>query len=262
VGWQDGEIELEIPSSEYFDPTLEEYSDPRRTIILHDVRTLDPYHDPFYRVETRYRPPTALTHQSAGVTTAGTMNLTLNYPNIENSTVITTTYVVTRSWSISSTGVISAYSDSDFHLMLDTDGDGKFDQDISPTTVDETPFDSTAPAPITDLAVLTSTAKATVLTWTATGDDGSTGAAVAYDIRYYVAPLTDANWVSATMVISPPLPSAAGATEVFTVTELPGGKHYFAIEAIDEMFYYSGLSNVVEVEIPYRLYLPLVLHNR
>jgi hypothetical protein len=248
VGWKDGQIELEIPSSEYFDATLEEYA--RRTIILHDVSTRDPYHDPIYRVETRYRPPAALGHRLSAAETSAALSLTLNYPNLENNTVITITYVLSQSWSVSSSGVISAFNGSDFHLMLDIDGDGEFDQDVPPTTLDETPVDFTAPAPITDLAVLTATKEAILLTWTAPGDDGHSGTSAAYDVRYGTVPLTDANWVSATQVIGPPVPAAAGTTETFTVTGVPGGRFFFAIESIDDALRYSGLSNVVQVEIP------------
>jgi hypothetical protein len=42
------------------------------------------------------------------------------------------------------------------------------------------------------------------------------------------------------------------------VTGAPGVR-YYAIESVDEAMHYSGRSNVVQVEMPYRLYLPLVM---
>ena len=81
----------------------------------------------------------------------------------------------------------------------------------------------------------------------------------ACDLRYYAAPITDSNWVSATLVV-PLEPSGAGPKDVFTVTAVRGGGRYFAVEAIDEMLHISGLSNVAQADIPNKkLYLPFIL---
>jgi len=60
------------------------------------------------------------------------------------------------------------------------------------------------------------------------------------------------------MVISLPTPSLAGTTEVFTITGVPGGTRYFAIQTVDDALLYSALSNLVQAEIPYPIYLALV----
>ena len=65
------------------------------------------------------------------------------------------------------------------------------------------------------------------LTWTATGDDGNTGTAKTYDLRYSTSPIVyddgDATWNAATPVTGLPAPKVAGSAETFTVTGLTGG---------------------------------------
>jgi hypothetical protein len=108
--------------------------------------------------------------------------------------------------------------------------------------------DAAAPARITDLAVAGTPASGRVpLTWTATGDDGSTGTAIAYDLRYSTSAITDdATFNAATQVTGVPAPKVAGSTETFTVMYLQGSTtYYFAIKAIDKGINRSPLSNVV-----------------
>ena len=45
------------------------------------------------------------------------------------------------------------------------------------------------------------------LKWTAPGDDGSTGTAASYDIRYSTSTIDDGNWASATQVAGEPTPA-------------------------------------------------------
>ena len=87
------------------------------------------------------------------------------------------------------------------------------------------------------------------LTWTAPGDDGNTGRAAAYEIRYSDLPIsgqdTTSWWNAATSVGSVPAPQSAGARESFTVNGLQtGGVYYFAIRTMDEVPNTSGYSNV------------------
>lgn len=106
--------------------------------------------------------------------------------------------------------------------------------------------DSTVPAAVTDIAVDTTatTENSIKLTWTATGDDGSTGTAYIYDVRYVVgSSITD--WASATQASGEPLPQSSGASETFTVTNLVAGTKYaFAMKVSDEVGGLSALSNV------------------
>ncbi len=84
------------------------------------------------------------------------------------------------------------------------------------------------------------------LSWTAPGDDGSSGAASQYDIRYSLSAITESNWDQATQVVGEPVPQSAGSQESFTVTALqPNTTYYFAIKAADEVPNWSVLSNVI-----------------
>ena len=111
-------------------------------------------------------------------------------------------------------------------------------------TVTETPLDSTAPAAVSDLATGNATSASVELTWTAPGDDGSSGVATSYDIRYSTSAITEGNWASATTVTGEPTPSAAGSAESFVVTGLSAGTtYYFAIKSDDDASNTSAISN-------------------
>ncbi|MBN1889244.1 MAG: right-handed parallel beta-helix repeat-containing protein [Thermoflexales bacterium] len=105
--------------------------------------------------------------------------------------------------------------------------------------------DTTPPAAITDLVASTSSGPGSVdLGWTATGDDGITGTAFAYVVRYHTQPITGTNWSSATDVAGEPAPQAAGTAQGMSVGGLvPGRTYYFAIQAADEGNNLSALSN-------------------
>jgi hypothetical protein len=83
------------------------------------------------------------------------------------------------------------------------------------------------------------------LTWSAPGDDGATGLAAAYDLRYSTTPITSANFASATAVTPQPTPLAAGSAQSYLALNLtPGTTYYFAIKARDEAGNWAALSNV------------------
>lgn len=105
--------------------------------------------------------------------------------------------------------------------------------------------DTTAPSAVTDLAVSTPTSSSLNLSWTAPGDDGSSGTATSYDIRYSTSAITDGNFSSATAVTGEPNPSAAGSSENMTVTGLTASTTYFfALKTSDEVPNVSAISNV------------------
>ncbi|HHL72334.1 MAG TPA: T9SS type A sorting domain-containing protein [Bacteroidetes bacterium] len=105
-------------------------------------------------------------------------------------------------------------------------------------------IDTTPPAAISDLTVKSTGSTSIGLQWTAPGDDGSTGQASSYDIRYSTAPITGANFASATVATGAPAPSVAGTTESFTVTGLvAGNSYYFAIKTTDDAGNVSAVSN-------------------
>jgi hypothetical protein len=109
-----------------------------------------------------------------------------------------------------------------------------------------TSSETTAPAAITNFATGTVTCSSMVVTWTAPGDDGSTGTATQYDIRYSTSAITEGNWSSATQATGEPTPKVAGSAETYTLYGLqPNTVYYAAIKTADEVPNWSALSNVV-----------------
>lgn len=105
--------------------------------------------------------------------------------------------------------------------------------------------DTFPPGRVDDLAASNPTITTVELTWRATGDDGDSGTASYYDIRYSTTPITEGNWASATPVSNEPAPKPAGSSESFTVTGLDyGTTFWFAMEVFDNVGQGSGLSDV------------------
>ena len=112
---------------------------------------------------------------------------------------------------------------------------------VSRTTLPE----QTPPATVSTLAATNPSPNSAVLTWIAVGDDGTTGSATQYEIRYSTAPITTVNFGSAILIATPPAPKIAGAAESLLVAGLsPGTVYYFALKVADEVPNWSGLSNV------------------
>jgi chitodextrinase len=105
--------------------------------------------------------------------------------------------------------------------------------------------DEIAPAAITDLSASAVSENSIKLTWSAPGDDGKSGTATGYDIRYATSKITDELWFEATKCYNSPRPQSAGTTESFKISSLfAGTKYYFAIRSFDERPNYSKLSNI------------------
>ena len=106
--------------------------------------------------------------------------------------------------------------------------------------------DTTAPAAITNLSAVTGSPGGSVeLGWTAVGDDGSSGTASSYLVRYSTSAINNGtDWTNATAFANTLIPKAAGQAESLTVTGLtPGTTYYFAVRAQDEKPNLGGLSN-------------------
>lgn len=95
--------------------------------------------------------------------------------------------------------------------------------------------DLNAPASIGDLSAVNPGPFSTMLSFTATGDNGSTGYAKEYDIRYATSPITEATWTSATLYANNYRPRAAGQAETIKIIGLtPQTTYFIGIKAEDE----------------------------
>ena len=111
------------------------------------------------------------------------------------------------------------------------------DQDLSP------------PSAITDLAITAATTTSVTLRWTAPGDDGTTGTAASYELRWASEPITPATFAAATAVAAP-LPQLAGTVHEVTIAVPPTGTIYLALRAKDELGNTGELSNVASIALP------------
>ncbi|MDY6965813.1 MAG: invasin domain 3-containing protein, partial [Halobacteriota archaeon] len=106
--------------------------------------------------------------------------------------------------------------------------------------------DGVAPAPINDLSASTGVDSGEIdLTWTAPGDDGSTGTASGYIVRYSASQISNqSEFDSATDYPNSWTPLVAGSSEGYTLTGLtPNTTYYFAIVAFDDVPYQASISN-------------------
>lgn len=103
-------------------------------------------------------------------------------------------------------------------------------------------------------ATLTSTSineTSVALRWNASGDDGGTGQATTFDVRYSTSPVTEGNWSSATQANGEPAPGNPGTVHNFTVNGLSRQTtYYIAIRALDEVGNISPISNVIQIVTP------------
>ncbi len=109
--------------------------------------------------------------------------------------------------------------------------------------------ENTPPAAVDDLAATDPDINGDLtLTWTAPGDDGTTGTAAVYDVRCYWSEITAANWVSASRLEGEPTPQVAGSTESLDVVGLfLSSTYYFAMRTQDAAGNWSDISNNVVV---------------
>ena len=95
---------------------------------------------------------------------------------------------------------------------------------------------------------LAQTISTTVL-WTAPGDDGMSGRASSYALRYRTTAIvgtdTTSWWNAATSISGLPSPGVAGSTDSMVVNGLdPTKTYYFILRTADEVPNWSGFSNV------------------
>lgn len=105
--------------------------------------------------------------------------------------------------------------------------------------------DTIPPAPVQDLVVGRPLGNSLTAAWTATGDDGDSGHATYYDLRYSKEPITEETWSSALQYTALARPFSAGVFQGFQVLGLePSTLYYFAVKTADEAGNWSSISNV------------------
>jgi len=125
---------------------------------------------------------------------------------------------------------------------------GVVDNNIDEFTFVQYDDDTTPPAAISDLEAIPLSGSSIKLRWTAPGDDGASGTAGSYDVRFASFPIDDTSWSYAIKLIGESQPSGSGSKDSITVENLlPETEYYFAVKTSDGFpkNNISGLSNVV-----------------
>jgi len=106
--------------------------------------------------------------------------------------------------------------------------------------------DVTPPDPVVDLDVSGRTQDSLTVSWTAPGDDGSTGTATNYNLRWSGNSRIISAWNWGTYPVpNTPQPEVAGTVQSATLTGLqPNTTYYFAMRTQDEVPNNSDFSNV------------------
>ena len=170
--------------------------------------------------------------------------------NFTSATAVTGTPTPAAAGTSQSVTVSGLTPNTPYHFAMKTADEVPNWSTISnvPTATTVASSDVTAPAAVVNLATGTVTATSIHLTWTAPGDDGSTGTATTYDIRYSTATITAENFTLATAVTAVPTPTAAGTSQSVTVSGLtPNTPYHFAMKTADEVSNWSSISNVVSI---------------
>ena len=88
--------------------------------------------------------------------------------------------------------------------------------------------DPNPPGEVIDLDVSGSGMSSLILSWNASGDDGMTGTASSYDIRYSATPINIDNWASASPATGEPSPLPPNSPQSFTICGLDSDTTYHA----------------------------------
>jgi phosphodiesterase/alkaline phosphatase D-like protein len=207
--------------------------------------------------------PSAITDLAASAPTTSSVTLKWTAPGDDGTTGTAAGYVVkysstgaitTGNWDSATTYMQSwtpsAATTQESHDVDGLDPDTEYwfairafdevpnngDVSNSPSISTLVPADTTPPSAITDLAAINPTTDSITLTWTAPGDDGTTGTAAGYDVRYSTSgEITEGNWDSTTVFTQSWTPLASGSSESHVVDGLTDNtKYWFAVKAFDE----------------------------
>jgi len=136
--------------------------------------------------------------------------------------------------------------DTMYYIALKTTDDARNISALS-NIVAISSADEVSPAPVSDLRVGKSGNDWVDLLWRASGDDGNSGRATSYSIRYATDPDGLEDWENAYELTGVPVPKNPGNQEKFTAKNLrPNTNYYFGIKAIDNGGNISELSNIAE----------------
>ncbi len=114
----------------------------------------------------------------------------------------------------------------------------------SSTGGDDVIDDGVAPTTVSDLTITNFTDTSVTLTWTASGDDSTSGTATSYDLRVSAESIHWGNFDSAIQITGLPAPKPGGEFEQFEVKGLTtDSTYYFALKVTDENGNYEGISN-------------------
>jgi len=105
--------------------------------------------------------------------------------------------------------------------------------------------DVTPPATVSNLALSQPGASSLYANWTAPGNDGMTGTAASYDMRWSTSPINAGNFAFATQVTTEPSPLPGGSPQSYVLLALPSGTTvYVALKTVDAAGNWSAISNL------------------
>ncbi len=172
----------------------------------------------------------------------------INDSNFDQATAVSGEPSPSPAGSSESMTVTGLDPTSDYYFAIKTADEVPNWSGISNTASGTTINEQIAPSDIANLLATSSTDTSITITWTAPGDDGNSGTASQYDIRYSTSNINGANFYLGTVVSGAPSPASAGSSESMIVTGLnPATTYYFAIKTADEIPNWSGLSNVTNL---------------
>jgi len=163
--------------------------------------------------------------------------------NWENTPIIDDNLQAYLSWTEHTTPVTTRY----LKVVMEDASSKVSELAIYGYCGEEVPSDNTAPAQVTDLEMLNVKNQSVQLNWEASGDDGNSGTATTYDLRYSTSPINAENFSNATAVATS-APQLAGTKETKTIPKLNcNTTYYFVIQVKDEVGNTSPVSNIVSV---------------
>lgn len=153
-------------------------------------------------------------------------------------------------WKVTTAQIVPASHGDVCYAMYPMDSGSYHYADLVKITFQEG-GDVTPPGRINDLGAAPGPGLGQMrLSWTAPGDDGSSGTVSRWEVKYATVPISETNWLSAITYPNPPSPVPAGQTASCVISGLTPGETYFsAIKSYDEASNVSPLSNVAYIDI-------------